>query len=199
MYTPKHFSVSDRQELSHFIRNNAFGQLISNHNHRPEASHLPFLLSADGERLTCHLARQNPQLEKLDGQQVLVIFNGPHAYISPRWYQSASVPTWNYQSVHVYGTARTFNDAERLMTLVDQLSQKYESGAEKPWQPEYSPKLLRAITGVEIEISDIQGKYKLSQNRSTEDRQSVVEALRAEQKSEMADAIQRWEPPIESC
>ncbi|WP_078083224.1 FMN-binding negative transcriptional regulator [Microbulbifer mangrovi] len=192
MYIPKHFAISDRQELLRFMKRNAFGQLISSHNDRPEATHLPLLLSQDGERLLCHLARQNPQLDTIDEQQVLIIFNGPHAYISPRWYESPGVPTWNYQSVHVYGTARTFSDEDRLMSVVNQLTEKYEAGAENPWRPEYSPKMLRAIVGVEIEIKEIQGKYKLSQNRPTEDQQSAVEALQAAGEIAMAEAMEQW-------
>lgn len=192
MYTPKHFAISDHEELLRFVRNNAFGQLTSSCNNRPEASHLPFLVAQGGERLLCHLARQNPQLNTIDGQQVLVIFSGPHAYISPRWYTSPGVPTWNYQTVHVYGVARTFTDDERLMSLVNELSEKYEAGADAPWQPEYSPKLLRAIVGVEIEITEMQGTYKLSQNRPQQDRQQVVDALTAEGEIAMAQAMQRW-------
>ncbi|WP_105102859.1 FMN-binding negative transcriptional regulator [Microbulbifer pacificus] len=194
MYIPKHFSVNDRQELLRFVQKNAFGQLISRADNRPEASHLPFLLSENSEVLVGHLARQNPQLDSLDGEQVLVIFNGPHAYISPRWYTSPGVPTWNYQAVHIYGIARTFTDEQRLMSLVNKLSEKYEANADKPWQPEYSPKLLRAIVGVDIEITEIQGKYKLSQNRPAQDRQQVVDALHAEGETAMAEAIQQWNP-----
>ncbi|WP_066959381.1 FMN-binding negative transcriptional regulator [Microbulbifer sp. Q7] len=192
MYTPRHFSISDQQELLQFIQDNAFGQLISSHNDRPEATHLPFLLSQDGERLLCHLARQNPQLDSIDEQQVLIIFNGPHAYISPRWYHSPGVPTWNYQSVHVYGIARTFSDEDRLISVVNQLSEKYEAGAENPWQPEYSAKMLRAIVGVEVEIKEIQGQYKLSQNRPAKDRQRVMQALQAEGEIAIAEAIEQW-------
>ncbi|GAB2510974.1 FMN-binding negative transcriptional regulator [Microbulbifer agarilyticus] len=195
MYTPKHFSVSERQELLRFMQEHGFAQLVSNQGDRPEANHLPFLVSQDGERLLCHLARQNPQLEQIDGQQVLVIFSGPHAYISPRWYNSPGVPTWNFQAVHVYGTARTFTDDARLTSVVNQLSEKYEAGAASPWQPEYPQKMLRAIVGVEIEITEIQGKYKLSQNRPTEDHQKMIEALNAEGETSMAEAIKQWSTP----
>ncbi|WGL15045.1 FMN-binding negative transcriptional regulator [Microbulbifer bruguierae] len=189
MYTPNHFAVSDRQELLQFIHNNGFGALISNHQSQLQASHLPFLLDEGGHRLMCHLARQNDQLDAIDGHPVLVIFNGPHAYISPRWYTKPGVPTWNYQAVHVHGIARSFTDEQRLKTMVDSLSEKYESGVDAPWQPDYSPKLLRAIVGVEIEISEIQGTYKLSQNRPQQDRLQVVDALHAEGEAAMAQAI----------
>lgn len=195
MYPPKYFSVSDPQELKRFIRANAFGQLVANVNGRPQVSHVPFLLAQDDNRLLCHLARQNSQLESIESQQVLVVFNGPHAYISPRWYASPGVPTWNYQAVHIYGTVRLFTDEQRLQELVDNLSDKYESSAENPWQPDYSPKLLSAIIGVEIEIEEIQGTYKLSQNRSAQDRRQVVEALHAEGETAMAKAIDDWSSP----
>ena len=162
MYVPDHFQVADQAEILAFIDANAFGQLISIEAQRPFVSHLPFLLADDGRKLLCHLARQNPQWQSLEDQQVLVTFLGAHDYISPSWYQNAGVPTWNYQAVHVYGHCRVFDDTSQLAGVVDALSARYEAAFEKPWQPQYRDAMLKAIVGVEIEIDEIEAKYKLS-------------------------------------
>jgi len=177
MYVPDHFSVSERNEIFAFVDANAFGQLISIDGERPFASHLPFLVASDRKSIQCHLARQNPQWQHLQDQQVLVTFLGPHDYISPSWYQTPGVPTWNYQAVHVYGRCRVFEDAETLAGVVEALSRRYESAFEKPWQPQYRDAMLKAIVGVEISIDEIEAKYKLSQNRPVTDQQGVVDHL----------------------
>ncbi len=178
MYIPKHFDIEDREECLRFIEANAFGQLISNdENGRPFSSHVPFLLSEDKSKLLGHLARQNPQCSSADGQEVLVSLQGDHAYVSPSWYQKPGVPTWNYQAVHIYGVCRFFSDAERTKEIVEALTEKYEAGFDEPWQPDYRSQMLGAICGFEIEIAEVQCKFKLSQNRSVEDREGVIEEL----------------------
>ena len=177
MYVPKHFKVSDADEIFEFVDANAFGQLISRQDGEIVVSHLPFLVAADRQRLHCHLARQNPQWQQLEDQRVLITFQGAHDYISPSWYKTAGVPTWNYQAVHVYGRCRVFEEAEALAEVVDALSQRYESAFETPWQPQYREAMLKAIIGVEIAIDEVQCKYKLSQNRPTADQQGVVDQL----------------------
>ena len=177
MYVPKHFSVTEEEEIFSFLDTNAFGQLISIADGRLTASHLPFLVSGNRKYLQCHLARQNSHWQQLDAEQVLVTFQGPHDYISPGWYQSPGVPTWNYQALHVYGRCRVFEEPGALATLVDTLSKRYESGFDKPWKPDYRDAMLKAIVGVEIEIEELQCKYKLSQNRSAQDHQPVIDKL----------------------
>lgn len=177
MYLPDHFKVDDQAEIFAFIDANAFGQLISIDGGRPLVSHLPFLLADDHTSLHCHLARQNPQWQQLEDQQVLVTFLGPHDYISPSWYQTAGVPTWNYQAIHVYGHCRVFDDARELAAVVEDLSARYESAFDKPWQPQYRDAMLKAIVGVDIVIDEIEAKYKLSQNRAAADRQGVIDRL----------------------
>ncbi len=177
MYLPEHFKISDQDEIFSFLQANAFGQLISLQDNRLTSSHLPFLVATDRRHLQCHLARQNAQWQQLEGQQVLVTFQGPHDYISPSWYQNPGVPTWNYQALHVYGNCRVFDDAGDLAAIVDALSARYESGFESPWKPQYRDAMLKAIIGVEIEIDDIQCKYKLSQNRPAADQQGVIDQL----------------------
>ncbi len=177
MYVPSHFSVTEQEEIFSFLDANAFGQLISVADHRLTASHLPFLVTDDRKYLNCHLARQNPHWQTLEDQQVLVTFQGPHDYISPSWYQTPGVPTWNYQALHIYGRCRVFEGPGEIATLVETLSARYESGFDKPWEPEYRDAMLKAIVGVEIEIEELQCKYKLSQNRPARDHQPVIDRL----------------------
>ncbi len=191
MYLPKHFTVSDQQELFAFMRANAFGQLISTVDGRLFSSHIPFLLSEDNSRMMAHLARPNPQLRELAGQEVLITLQGVHDYISPTWYQNPGVPTWNYQVVHIYGRGQLIEDAEAIRSLVNTLSGVYESSMEQPWQPDYKDSMLRGIVGIEIEITEIQGKYKLSQNRPSEDQQQVIRLLRDRGSYQLADEMER--------
>ncbi len=177
MYIPDHFKISDKEEIFSFLQANAFGQLISLQDKRLTASHLPFLIAADRKRLLCHLARQNSQWQQLEGQQILATFQGPHDYISPSWYQNAGVPTWNYQAVHVYGSCRVFDAPDELAAVVEALSSRYESSFATPWEAKYRDAMLKAIVGVEIDIDEIQCKYKLSQNRPAEDQQGVIDKL----------------------
>ena len=191
MYVPEHFKVSDADEIFRFIDANAFGQLISRQVGEIMASHLPFLVAEDRQRLHCHLARQNPQWQQLEGQRVLITFQGAHDYISPSWYQNAGVPTWNYQAVHVYGHCRVFDGAEELAGVVEALSSRYESRFEAPWQPQYRDAMLKAIIGVELEIDEVQCKYKLSQNRPAADQPGVVENLERLGSRDLARAMRK--------
>ena len=175
MYIPKHFIVTDKEEILGFIKLNAFGQLISLVKGKLFSSHIPFLLSYDNQSLICHVAKSNPQWESIEGQEVLVTFQGPHDYVSPSWYSSPGVPTWNYQSVHIYGKPHLITEFEQLASIVNELTGIYESALEKPWKPEYKNSMLNAIIGIEIKITDVQCKYKLSQNRSKNDRLQVLE------------------------
>ncbi len=177
MHVPKHFNVSEQEEIFSFLDANAFGQLVSLANHRLTASHLPFLVSDDRKHLRCHLARQNSHWQTLEDQQVLVTFLGPHDYISPSWYQTPGVPTWNYQALHIYGRCRVFDEPDAVATVVEALTKRYESAFDTPWEPKYKDAMLKAIVGVEIEIEEVQCKYKLSQNRPTQDHQTVIDKL----------------------
>ncbi len=155
------------------------------------ASHLPFLVTQDRSAIICHLAKQNPQHLELDGQEALVTLQGAHDYISPSWYASPGVPTWNYQAVHIYGQCRVFHDSDRLKEVVETLANKYEAAFDSPWQPEYGAAMLTAIVGIEIRITDVQCKYKLSQNRSSQDRVQVVEKLKSLGSNRLAEAMER--------
>ena len=191
MFIPKSFKVENENEIQAFIQANAFGQIISSKDGRLLSSHIPFLVSDDQTKLLGHLAKANPQSQDIEDQEVLITLQGAHDYISPSWYESPGVPTWNYQAVHVYGKCKTFNDAEALKTVVDALTAKYESNFSQPWQPNYKASMLSAIIGFEVEISDIQAKYKLSQNRSDQDRKQVIEALDSIGSTKLATAMKR--------
>ncbi len=179
MYIPAHFEVRERDELFRFISEHAFGQLVSTLEDKLFVSHLPFFVDDRLTRLLAHVAKDNPQWRQLSGQEVLVTFLGEHGYVSPSWYTSPGVPTWNYRAVHVYGHARVFTDSQRLASLLEALTDQHESGFQVPWRTEYAPRMLNAIVGVEIEIREIQGKYKLSQNRPLQDRHNIVGHLEA--------------------
>ncbi|RFS15410.1 FMN-binding negative transcriptional regulator [Emticicia sp. C21] len=184
MYIPKIFKNENPEEIEEFIRQNSFGILVSLKNGIPLATHIPIELEErDGKKVLCgHLARANEQWRSFDeNKEVLTIFIGPHAYISASWYKGESVPTWNYVAVHVYGKIRII-EGQDLWQSLKKLVDKYEQASENPVSIEtMSEKMvenqMRAIVGFEIEITDIQAKYKLSQNRNPEDYQRVVEHL----------------------
>jgi transcriptional regulator len=185
MYIPDLFKESDPERLAALIRDYPFGMLITVRDGLPFVSHLPFLYerrSGGVPVLLGHVAKANPQWQDLaQNQTALVVFQGPHAYVSPSWYESPGVPTWNYVAIHIYGKARLIEDDASVEKLVEQFTAVYESKYPNPWKPNLSgerrAKLLGAIIGFEIEVREIQGKFKLSQNRPVEDQRSVVNQL----------------------
>jgi transcriptional regulator len=180
MYVPPHFAENDRGKLGTLIAEHGFGLLVTVFEGRPVASHLPFLHEPERNVLRAHVARANPQWKHFSADaDVMVVFHGPHAYVSPSWYQAPGVPTWNYAVAHVYGRARAIEDPAALKDIVEKLTAKYESHYEKPWTPTYDPRMLNAIIGVEIAITEVQGKFKLSQNRPAVDRAPVIAQLDA--------------------
>jgi transcriptional regulator len=189
MYIPNHFHITDKAEIHAFIEANAFGQLISTIEGRLFSTHIPVLLAEDGNRLLGHLAKANPQWQSIDDQEVLITLQGPHDYISPSWYCSPGVPTWNYQAVHIYGTCQVFHDVSKLKQIVDALTRKFESSFAEPWKPDYKASMLRGIVGIEVEITEIQCKYKLNQNRSDEDQAQVIKALSSRGSEQVAKAM----------
>lgn len=177
MYIPSHFEITDRVEIDRFVRNNNFAQLVSIVDGELFATHLPMWYLPEEGKLLGHIARANPQWQALDRQQVLVIFAGAHDYISPSWYIDPGVPTWNYQAVHIQGVATTTDDPAQLETIVSALTNLHESSFETPWIPNVTPVKIRGIVGIEINISAIQCKFKLSQNRSQAERAQVADQL----------------------
>jgi transcriptional regulator len=186
MYLPAVFSEVDLTTLHDFIERHDFGVLVSQVDSEPFASHLPFLLErASGERgtLVAHVARDNPQWEQISGQTALAIFSGPHAYVSPGWYESApAVPTWNYTAVHVSGRVEAITDPDELWGIVGRLVARHEAHRPAPWSladdAEFARRLLPQIVGLRLKIDRIEGKSKLSQNRPLEQRLRVIRALR---------------------
>jgi transcriptional regulator len=191
MYIPKQFEIADENEALMFVESNAFGQLTSIVEGKMFATHMPFLISSDKKHLIGHIARQNPQHLEIENQEVLVTFLGPHEYISPSWYASSGVPTWNYQTVHIYGLCRILSNHETVKSVVNSLTQKYESGFSEPWQPNYNESMLEHVVAFEIAISQIQCKYKLGQNRSAKDQDQVLEKLESLGAHKMAEAIKK--------
>jgi transcriptional regulator len=187
VYLPPHFTEPREEVLVAHIERHEFGLLVSHGAEGQIASHLPFLVErrADGLVLQAHLARANPQVADLDrGGEALAIFLGPHAYISPSWYQAGpAVPTWNYTAVHAYGAVRTIRDPAWLRDLVGRLSERHEAREPTPpWrirdQPEsFLAGMLNGIVGVELAVTRLEGKFKLSQNRPAGDRPRIAAAL----------------------
>jgi len=185
MYLPTDFEETDPQRIAALIEANPFGMLITTADGAPFVTHLPFLYegAADSQgRLLGHVAKANPQWRHFaSGQEVLAVFQGPHAYVSPAWYASPGVPTWNYAVVHLRGRPRLIESAAALEALLERLTHAHEMHRPSPWkanpQSGQGARLLEKIVGFEIEITAIQAKFKLSQNRSAEDQQRVIAAL----------------------
>lgn len=190
MFLPRHFAIDDPNEIDEFIRQNDFGILISQLDNEPFATHLPFH-RPEKNLLQAHFAKANPQWQQIDGQRVLVVLPGNHDYVSPTWYESPGVPTWNYQAVHITGIAHSFSDTDRLRELVLALSATHEGDRTPSWDGEFNETMLSAIVGVDIEIESIQCKYKLSQNRPEQDRLNVIAKLREGENPKLADAMQK--------
>ena len=188
MYTPKHFEQSDQRTLWDFIDAHAFGTLLTLVDGRPTVSHLPFLPDREAQVLHCHVARANPHWREIArSPDALAIFAGPHGYVSPTWYaERGGVPTWNYTVVHAHGLAQAVDDAERTRKHVEALAAKYERGRAAPWVPDYDTRRLTGIVGIDLHVSRLEGKFKLSQNRSDVDRARVVAELAASGRDEDA-------------
>lgn len=183
MHIPLSFQENDPNKLLQIMQDNAFASLITSNEGRPIATSLPFIIKRTENNilLQAHFAKNNPQWQHLENSpQVLVVFQGPHCYISPSWYKNSGVPTWNYVTVHAYGSARIFDSEKETAKLIEELSDKYESAQKKPWKAtnNYSNKLLDHIVGFEINVQELQGKVKISQNKSGEDLIGVIKALK---------------------
>ncbi|MBM6646329.1 FMN-binding negative transcriptional regulator [Bacillus sp. RIT 809] len=182
MYIPKHFTIQDEEKKYEIIEQNSFATLFSQHNGAPYATHLPLLLNKATLTLYGHFARPNDQWKDSGNQQVLAVFQGPHSYISPSWYETnKAVPTWNYVAVHVYGELEIVEDEQELIDSLQDLVHKYENPKStyslNDVDPNYMEGLSRGIVGFKIKINKIEGKAKLSQNHSVERRELVIEEL----------------------
>jgi len=205
MYTPSHFAETQQEELHRIITEYPLGVLVTTGDNGLDADHLPFELDVSSGaqgHLLAHVARNNPLWEQCrDGAEVLVIFRAADAYISPNWYPSKhethqQVPTWNYQVVHVHGKMHIRDDPQFVRGMVARLTRTHEArtGSERPWKMtdaprEYIDQMLTAIVGIEIEITAMIGKSKLSQNKDMRDRIGAVQGLQQQGQQEMAEAM----------
>ncbi len=193
MYIPIQYQNKDFEEIREFIQENSFAILINQVDAQSWASHIPLelILEKDGSyKLVGHLARANPQWRSFkDRPEVLVIFNGPHSYISSSWYKKEEVPTWNYIAVHIYGSIRILTESELHNSLV-RLVDKYERDSVYPVSVTgFSKKTMRQIKGVvgfEIGVTKIQAAYKLSQGRA-EDHDAIIDHLEEKSNSGSRD------------
>lgn len=191
---PKHFEETQPERLHSLIRTCPFGTLVTMTATGLEANHIPFLFATEPSpfgTLRGHLARANGQWSSFDpGVEALAIFQGPQAFVSPSWYPTKAetgkvVPTWNYAVVHAYGQLRIVQDHDWLRLHVTELTNQHEAERKEPWQVSDAPvafteALLGAIVGVELQITRLIGKGKLSQNRSEADREGVIAGLEAD-------------------
>lgn len=185
MYIPSSFDVSDQAALFEFAERHSFATLVTRHGDAPFATHLPLLVDREvGAKGTIvgHVARANPQWRDAAGQTVLVVYQGAHAYVSPTWYaEPNTVPTWNYEAVHAYGTLALVEDPAELTALVARMVETYERSMPEPWRFDSDAPmvagLVKQIVGFRIEVERWEGKAKLNQNHSVERRRRVVAAL----------------------
>lgn len=191
MYRPGHFSEDRVGVLAELVRQHPFATLVSLDADGLIATHLPLLWDADREpygTLRGHFARPSPHAKVASSPvDALAIFTGPNAYVSPSWYPSKAehgkvVPTWNYAAVHAYGSLELIDDTEWLRTLITRLTDRHEAPSAKPWRVSDAPDafldaMLRGIVGIEIEVTRLEGKWKLGQNRPEADQDGVIEGL----------------------
>jgi transcriptional regulator len=184
LYVPEHFRVRHHEDAIAFMRANPFAILISSTGDGPFATHLPLFVRTEEEKIILrgHVGKANPHWRYLEQQpECLTIFHGAHSYISPSNYTAReSVPTWNYAAVHLYGNARVFSSSEDLLGMLHELMHTFEPAYAEQWatlDEAYRERMLSHIVGFEIEVTKIEGKFKLSQNRTREDQANVIASL----------------------
>jgi transcriptional regulator len=186
MYVPAHFAETDPEKLAAVIGDYNFGILVSAGPQGLFATHLPFVPdpARPRELLHAHMARANPHWRDLaENGEALAIFQGPHAYVSAAWYATRpKVPTWNYIALHVYGRVRLRNEPQEILETLALTVRHQEAGRAEPWRMEDQPEqfltgMARGVVALELAVTRIEGKFKLSQNRSREDQRRVVEHL----------------------
>jgi transcriptional regulator len=188
VYIPTAFCVPDAPRIHELMREHSFATLVTWSAEGPFATHLPLLLDASRGpygTLRGHVARANRQWHDFEsGGEALAIFHGPHSYVSPSWYDAElAVPTWNYAAVHAYGPPRVTEDRDEVIALLRDLVTEHEAGFESPWTmalpDDFVHKMVQGIVAFEIEITRLEGKAKLGQNRSDADRAQVHAMLSA--------------------
>jgi transcriptional regulator len=184
MHIPKYYREEDRKKIVEFLRSNGFPALVSHDGENLLATHLPVEVveNADGSlTILGHMSRANPQWKSFGDQEVLLIFQGAHTYISPRWYNHVNVPTWNYINVHVYGKVRML-EGEELRSLLSELIAKHETGTGYSMDglpADFVEKEMRGVAGFALEVTRLDAASKLSQNRDDESYASIISHLEA--------------------
>ncbi|WP_332736838.1 FMN-binding negative transcriptional regulator [Flavihumibacter sp.] len=184
MYIPKHFSEEDISQILSFMKEFSFATIVSMQDSMPVATHLPFVIEEREDKiiLVAHFARANEQWKAMEQQTALIIFAEPHAYISPTHYETElNVPTWNYVAVHAYGKVEIIADKQKTIEVLEKTIRNYEAGYEQQWNqlPEkYKDGMVKGIVAFEVTVTDLQAKYKLSQNRTEIERKSIIESLK---------------------
>ena len=204
MYLPKHFAEPRIEAMHELMRAYPLATLVTLTANGLDANHIPLQLVANGSpfgTLQGHVARANPLWQDFnkDGE-ILAIFRGPDAYISPSWYATKketgkAVPTWNYAVVHAHGTLRVIDDATWLRTQIEALTTRNEASLPHPWAvtdapDDYIEKMISAVVGIEIQITRLSGKWKVSQNQPGENQTGIVEALRSSGNNAMAGLVE---------
>ena len=205
MYIPASFRIDDPQTTAAFMRQFDFAAVITSSTSGLVASHVPVVVRGEGADLTIagHFARANEHWRLMDGRsESMVMFSGPHAYISPSWYVSPgpSVPTWNYAVVHAYGRPAAKTEAPFLRAVVEELTERYEAHRDRPWTTDrlladFYDKMLGAIVGFEMRVERCEATFKLGQNRPAADRAGAAGGLDAEQSAAsaaVADFMRRY-------
>lgn len=182
MYIPEHFAMTETTVAYKVIQENSFATLFSVHKGKPFATHLPLLLNKEKTYLYGHFARSNTQWKDIQNQTVLAVFQGPHCYISPSWYEpNQAVPTWNYVTVHVYGEVELIEDEHELMSSLNDMVLEYEAPDNSYRLQDVDVELLRGMTkgiqGFKIKIDKMEGKAKLSQNHSLHRQELIIKQL----------------------
>ena len=193
MYLPSGFQEQDQESLLQLMRDYPFATLLTQTQEGPYINHLPILAERRGPDqmvLIGHMARANPQWKQFESGEVRVVFQGPHTYITPQWYPDPlNVPTWNYAVVHAAGTVKVIDDLDGIESILRKTVAEFERHEPTPWKydlpDEFRSGLVRAIVGFEIQVSRLEGKFKLSQNRTEAERQGVLEGLKT-RKDEMS-------------
>lgn len=208
MYLPPHFAVTDPAELQRIVRDHPLGTLVTQFDGALDADHVPFEYDpapADGAPcgvLTAHVARNNPVWQRCGaGAPVMVVFRGAEAFVSPSWYPSKheshrQVPTWNYEVVHAHGMLMVRDDERFVRGLVARLTREHEAGEARPWKmgdsaPEFIDTLLRNIVGIQVAVSSLVGKSKLSQNKEARDRLGAAQTLDERGHAELAAQMRK--------
>ncbi len=183
MYVPEEFRIRDREEAIAFIDEFPFGTLVSRSGERPSATHLPFVVEKEGSQLllSSHWAKANEQWRDIGDEEVLAIFSGPNAYISPTHYEEKdSVPTWDYLAVHAYGRVELIEAEERVHGLLEKMIRRFEPAYEKQWHElseSYRKGLMPGLMAFQIRVQEVQGQAKLSQEKRASERERIIEGL----------------------